>query len=122
MNHTMKTYGKVKVWLHLATRRRWVVSFTPWLLYPRRKIPQYSVWDPEPVWTQWRREEIPSPSEIKPPVIKPIAQLLYRLNYPGDFILVKVFISCPSALTKHHAMKAYWDSGGIALRILWPRH
>jgi hypothetical protein len=25
-------------------------------------------------------------------------------------------------LTKHHAMKTYWGSGGIAPRILWPRH
>jgi len=23
--------------------------------------------------------------------------------------------SCPCALTEHHAMKAYWGSGGIAL-------
>jgi hypothetical protein len=26
--------------------------------------------------------------------------------------------SCPCALTKHHAMKAYWGSGGIAPLIL----
>jgi hypothetical protein len=25
-------------------------------------------------------------------------------------------------LTEHHAMKAYWGSGGIAPFILWPRH
>jgi hypothetical protein len=25
-------------------------------------------------------------------------------------------------LTKHHAMKIYWGSGGTAPRILWPRH
>jgi len=25
-------------------------------------------------------------------------------------------------LTEHHAMKAYWGSGGIAPLILWPRH
>jgi hypothetical protein len=25
---------------------------------------------------------------------------------------------CPCALTEHHAMKAYWGSGGIAPRIL----
>jgi hypothetical protein len=29
--------------------------------------------------------------------------------------------SCPSALTRHHAMKAYWGSGGISPGILWPR-
>jgi hypothetical protein len=26
--------------------------------------------------------------------------------------------TCPCALTKHHAMKAYWGSGGMAPRIL----
>jgi hypothetical protein len=26
--------------------------------------------------------------------------------------------SCPCALTKHHAMKAYWGSGGIAPGII----
>jgi len=26
------------------------------------------------------------------------------------------------ALTKYHAMKAYWGSGGIAPLILWPWH
>jgi hypothetical protein len=25
-------------------------------------------------------------------------------------------------LTEHHAMKAYWESGGTAPLILWPRH
>jgi hypothetical protein len=30
--------------------------------------------------------------------------------------------SCPCALADHHAMKAYWGSGGIAPLILWPRH
>jgi hypothetical protein len=25
-------------------------------------------------------------------------------------------------LTKHHAIKGYWRSGGISPRILWPRH
>jgi hypothetical protein len=34
----------------------------------------------------------------------------------------KVRWSCPWALTKHHAMKAYRGSGGIALLILWPLH
>jgi hypothetical protein len=25
-------------------------------------------------------------------------------------------------LTEHHALKAYWGSGGTAPPILWPRH
>jgi len=31
-------------------------------------------------------------------------------------------ISCPCALSEHHAIKAYWGSGGISPRILRPRH
>jgi hypothetical protein len=27
-------------------------------------------------------------------------------------------LSCPCALTEHHAMKTYWRSGGIIPRIL----
>jgi hypothetical protein len=35
-------------------------------------------------------------------------------------VMVKVKLSL--CLIKHHAMKAYWGSGGIAPRILWLRH
>jgi len=28
-------------------------------------------------------------------------------------IVTRLQISCPCALTEHHAMKAYWGSGGI---------
>jgi hypothetical protein len=46
------------------------------------------------------------------------------LQHPGNFnfisapkpIKVKVKLSC--ALTEHHAMKAYWGSGGIVPQIL----
>jgi hypothetical protein len=31
---------------------------------------------------------------------------------------VKVNVSCPCALTEHHAMKAYWGGGSIAPRML----
>jgi hypothetical protein len=30
----------------------------------------------------------------------------------------KVKLSLCFLLTEHHAMKAYWESGGVALRIL----
>jgi hypothetical protein len=37
-------------------------------------------------------------------------------NYKArDFLKTK---SCPCALNKHHAMKAYWESGGITPLIL----
>jgi hypothetical protein len=39
-----------------------------------------------------------------------------------DFIqmhtIVKLKVKLSMCLTKHHAMKAYWESGGIAPRIL----
>jgi len=35
---------------------------------------------------------------------------------------IKLQVNCPCALTKHHAMKAYLRSAGIAPLILWPRH
>jgi hypothetical protein len=35
---------------------------------------------------------------------------------------VKLKVNVSVSLTEHHAMKAYWESGGIASRILWPRH
>jgi hypothetical protein len=38
---------------------------------------------------------------------------LYEIKFKSK---VKVKLSCD--LTKHHAMKAYWESGGIAPRIL----
>jgi hypothetical protein len=34
----------------------------------------------------------------------------------------KVKVSLCFSLTKQHAMKAYWGNGGIAPRIIWPRH
>jgi hypothetical protein len=37
-----------------------------------------------------------------------------------DAVVIKVKLFC--ALTDQHTMKAYWGSGGIAPRIIWPRH
>jgi len=34
----------------------------------------------------------------------------------------KVKVNLCLCLTKHYAMKAYWGSGGISPRILWPLH
>jgi hypothetical protein len=38
--------------------------------------------------------------------------------YVLSHIKVKIKESCPCALTEHHAMKAYWASGGTAPLIL----
>jgi len=39
-------------------------------------------------------------------------------NEPSSSIRVKVKVKLSLCLTKHHAMKAYWGSGGISSRIL----
>jgi len=39
-----------------------------------------------------------------------------------ELLKVKVKVMCPCALAEHHAMKTYWGSGCIALRILLPWH
>jgi hypothetical protein len=38
------------------------------------------------------------------------------------YIHITKKVKLPLCSTKHHAMKAYWGSGGIAPLILWPRH
>jgi hypothetical protein len=45
----------------------------------------------------------------------------YNLLSSSLSSLLRRPITC-SSLTKHHAMKAYWESGGIAPLILWSRH
>jgi hypothetical protein len=44
--------------------------------------------------------------------------IAHRLQFQSGVIKVKLSL----CLTKHHAMKAYWGSGGIAPLILLPRH
>jgi hypothetical protein len=44
----------------------------------------------------------------------------YATAYIGTLVKVKVKLSL--CVTKHHAIKAYWGSGGIAPLILRPRH
>jgi hypothetical protein len=47
---------------------------------------------------------------------------LYKQHASGDLSnLVKCKVPV-LFLTEHHAMTAYWESGGIAARILWPQH
>jgi hypothetical protein len=48
-------------------------------------------------------------------------KLVHTVNVASQ-IKVKVKVKLSMRLTKYHAMKAYWESGGIASRILWPRH
>jgi hypothetical protein len=63
--HAMKAYsgsrGIAPLILNLSTRWRWVVNFTPQLLYPQKislvPIDYDAGWAPEPVWTFCRREK-----------------------------------------------------------------
>jgi len=72
--HAIKTYsiGRVQVCLILRTRGKWVVTFTSWQLYPRRKNP----WHPPSKRKDgperfWRRKTLSLPPGIKPPFIVP---------------------------------------------------
>jgi hypothetical protein len=47
-----------------------------------------------------------------------MAMFLSVINFITSVSLVKVKVKLSLCLTKHHAMKTYWESGGIAPRIL----
>jgi hypothetical protein len=80
----MKVYWGVEVKLthffHLSTRWRWVVSFTPWPLYPQGRSPRYPL-DRRLVgpqsWSGGGGEEKNSQllPGLEPPVVQPVAQL-----------------------------------------------
>jgi hypothetical protein len=80
-HHTMKTYwgsgGIAPRILNLGTRRRWAISFMPKALTPRERALVPVVWEaewvPEPVWTWWRRENIPAPAGNWTPLLKSVA-------------------------------------------------
>jgi len=68
------------------------------------------------------------------PVI-PFPALFSAFNFPLSFVLYFNASTSPLVrkgkckgkvvpvlLTEQHAIKAYWGSGGITVRILWPRH
>jgi hypothetical protein len=43
-------------------------------------------------------------------------------HFPILILYDKVQVKLSLCLTNHHAMKAYWGSGGIAPHIRWPQH
>jgi len=60
--------------LNLSTRWRWVVNFTPRLLYSHERTPVPNEWDdvwaPEMVWMFWRRIKSLVPAWFKPQFIQ----------------------------------------------------
>jgi hypothetical protein len=96
--------------LHLGTRWRWVVGFTPRPLYPQGETPWYPL-DMRLAGTQSRsgrggkkKNSQPLPG-LELPIIQPVAQ-----RYTTELSRF------PLCVIKHHSMK-YWGSGGIAWRI-----
>jgi hypothetical protein len=47
---------------------------------------------------------------------------VYKYTTESKIWRGKVKVKLSLCLTKHHAVKAYWWSGRITPRILWPRH
>jgi hypothetical protein len=89
--------------IDLSTSWRWVIRFTPLLLYPLRKSPRYSLdriggWvGPEPVWTVWRSENSwpIRDSNSDPSVFNPVASFYTeytttaRVRNVGGWIILK---------------------------------
>jgi hypothetical protein len=78
--------------LDLGARWRWVVSFTPQLLSPLGKSPQYSLYrrlvgPQSPLYTVIRR--ISCPCRESNPGSPAHSPSLYRLSYPGSFLYRK---------------------------------
>jgi hypothetical protein len=94
-HHAMKAHWGVDVQLHsffdLGTRWRWVVSFTPRLLYSQRKSSQYPLDGrldgPKSCSGCGGGEKNSHPrreSNPRTPIVKPVAQSLYRMSYHGS--------------------------------------
>jgi hypothetical protein len=66
--------------LKLGTRLRWVVNYALRHLQPRSPLDKETMWVPELIWTQWRKEETADGNRT--PVLHPAALSLYWLGYP----------------------------------------
>jgi len=89
LQHTVKTYGGVKVYLHtfltFGARWRCVVSVTPPVALPQGIPGTHLIATgaaPDSVWMRWQRENIPAPAGNQTPIIQPIAQTQYWQDYP----------------------------------------
>jgi hypothetical protein len=86
--------------LDLDTSWRWVVSFTPLLLYPQGKNPWHQLdrrlgWAPEPVWTTWRGENSwpYQDSKSNPSVIQPLASHYTDYAIPAPLYVIWSFLN-----------------------------
>jgi hypothetical protein len=66
-----------------GTKCRWVVSFTPWPLYPQGNSSWYPLdrlggWAPEPILTRWWRENFPDLAGTRTPDLPACSLALYR--------------------------------------------
>jgi hypothetical protein len=87
-------WRRMKKWRYfstICTIYRWVVGFTPWLLYPLGKSPLVSTgweaeWAPEPAWMLWKTEKTLSPLEVEPQLLgcPSCSPSLYQLRHPGS--------------------------------------
>jgi hypothetical protein len=78
--------------LDLGTSQRWVVNFTPRLLYSLWKEHQ-SAWAPKSVCTAWKQKNIlPLPGlELRPLGHPAHSPSLYWLRYPGSLLKLYEF-------------------------------
>jgi hypothetical protein len=130
-SHTEKIGGpRVAYQLHKTvpvtkSDRRWVFQMSPCdnLCYQATKS------HPLPVYLKaislWNVEHFSYPnSGVHQCTPHPQIALLFQFlsSYIDALSTTQVTQWWPCALTKHHAMEAYWGSGCIAPLILWPRH
>jgi hypothetical protein len=75
-------------------------------------------WTPESVWTRWPTAKLRALAKNRTP--SRLSQVFFKLWVVPYYrrpvsVLYDKLTDC--ALTEHHAIKAYWGSGGIAPRI-----
>jgi len=71
--------------LNLGTRWEWVVSFTPWSLYPRGKNLRYQFDRTQSWYGQWEGKKVPGNDGNRTSVVQPVAQSLFWPSYHDFF-------------------------------------
>jgi hypothetical protein len=82
--------------LDLVTSWRWVVSFTPWPVYPRVKSPwnplDRGLGGPQSRFGQIGEQKIRYPAGARTPAPPRCSQSLYRLRHPDSVLVVAALI------------------------------